>query len=113
MGQFGFYFDMNKCSGCKCCMVACMDENNSEPGYQLRKVTAFEGGVFPAVWAASLSIACNHCAKPACVENCLSGSFLFCASNTEDFHRRETVCIWYGVFFSVCEILRIPMNALF
>jgi Fe-S-cluster-containing dehydrogenase component len=30
----------------------------------------FEGGVFPHVWAASFSIACNHCARPQCVPNC-------------------------------------------
>ena len=101
MGQFGFYFDMNKCSGCKCCMVACMDENNSEPGYQLRKVTAFEGGVFPAVWAASLSIACNHCAKPACVENCPTGS-LAKDEDTGLVLHNDATCIGCGTCANSC-----------
>jgi anaerobic dimethyl sulfoxide reductase subunit B (iron-sulfur subunit) len=70
MAQLGFYFDMNHCSGCKCCAVACKETKDLNVGYNYRKVTNYEGGSFPAVWAASLSLACNHCAAPACIAVC-------------------------------------------
>ena len=101
MGQYGFYFDMNKCSGCKCCMFACVDENDSSVGHQLRKVTAFEGGIFPAVWVASLSMACNHCASPACVENCPTGSLTKDEETGLVLHNDQT-CIGCGTCTSSC-----------
>jgi anaerobic dimethyl sulfoxide reductase subunit B (iron-sulfur subunit) len=70
MGQMGFYFDMTRCTGCRCCQVACKDVNNLEPGVLFRHVTDYEGGTYPQLWAASLSMGCNHCSTPACVPNC-------------------------------------------
>lgn len=70
MGQLGFYFDMTRCTGCRCCQMACKDKNDLPVGVLFREVTDFEGGVFPQVWAASLSMACNHCDDPQCAKNC-------------------------------------------
>jgi anaerobic dimethyl sulfoxide reductase subunit B (iron-sulfur subunit) len=74
MAQKGFYFDMTACSGCKACQVACNDKNNLEPGTLFRKVYTFEGGKYPNPWVYNLSISCNHCAEPKCVENCPTGA---------------------------------------
>lgn len=70
MGQLGFYFDMTRCTGCRCCQVACKDKNDLPVGVFFRRVVDFEGGEFPDVWAASLSMSCNHCADPQCAKNC-------------------------------------------
>ena len=70
MGQLGFYFDMTRCTGCRCCQIACKDKNDLPVGTLFREVSDFEGGVFPQVWAASLSMACNHCMEPQCAQNC-------------------------------------------
>jgi anaerobic dimethyl sulfoxide reductase subunit B (iron-sulfur subunit) len=70
MGQLGFYIDMRRCSGCRCCQVACKDVKDLEVGVFFRKVIDYEGGTFPDVWAASLSLACNHCEDPRCVAVC-------------------------------------------
>lgn len=70
MGQLGFYFDMTRCTGCRCCQMACKDRNDLPVGVLFREVSDFEGGVFPQVWAASLSLACNHCAEPQCAKMC-------------------------------------------
>lgn len=74
MAQLGFYYDMTICTSCKVCQIACSDKNNLEVGILFRKVYNFEGGEFPKPWAYNLSIACNHCAEPKCVENCPSGA---------------------------------------
>ena len=75
MGQKAFYFDMKKCAGCHACEVACRDRNALyNVGELFRKVDLYEGGKYPKPWMYFLSIACNHCAKPACIANCPTGA---------------------------------------
>ncbi len=69
--QYGFYYDQSRCSGCKTCVVACKDWNNVNPGVaNWRRVTFVEQGVFPDARSYQLSMSCNHCEVPACMEVC-------------------------------------------
>jgi anaerobic dimethyl sulfoxide reductase subunit B (iron-sulfur subunit) len=78
MTQLGFYIDMSKCTGCKTCQVACKDKNDLEVGRNFRRVVEYSGGTWEEmhgawnqnVFAYYVSIACNHCEKPACLEAC-------------------------------------------
>lgn len=70
MTQLGFYVNMNECTGCRCCQVACKDKNDLPVGVFFRQVLESEGGVFPGTWAATFSKGCNHCQDAACVKNC-------------------------------------------
>ena len=74
MAQKAFAQNINECTGCRCCQVACKDKNDLPIGAFFRKVTDHEGGEFPAVWVGSLSMSCNHCDEPACVEACPQGA---------------------------------------
>lgn len=65
---------MTACIGCKTCQIACKDKNDLKVGVLYRKVSSFEGGKFPKPWMYHLSMSCNHCAKPKCVENCPTGA---------------------------------------
>jgi anaerobic dimethyl sulfoxide reductase subunit B (iron-sulfur subunit) len=75
---YAFYFDARFCSGCKACQVACKDHNHLPIGLLWRRVYEIVGGGWQEnggawtqdVFAYNLSIACNHCAKPICVEVC-------------------------------------------
>ncbi len=73
--QIGFFVDAAKCINCKTCEIACQDFNDAAPGRRLRKVRSFEGGEFPAVFAYNISMACNHCGEPLCVEGCPTGAY--------------------------------------
>lgn len=79
--QKGFYFDMTVCVGCKTCQVSCKDKNNSPIGTLYRTVHTIEGGKFPRPWIYFLSVACNHCDNPRCVQNCPTGA---CQKRAED-----------------------------
>lgn len=74
MAQKGFYFDQTTCIGCKVCQVACKDKNESKVGVLYRRVYDMEFGKYPNPRKAHLSISCNHCDNPKCVENCPSGA---------------------------------------
>ena len=80
--QYGFFIDSARCTGCKTCELACKDYKNLTPEVSFRRIYEYAGGDWQednGVWqqnvfAYYLSIACNHCADPACTKVCPSGA---------------------------------------
>lgn len=68
--QYRFHFDMSKCVGCKCCEVACAEQNNNPAHVSWRRVGELEGGVYPDTQRLHLSMGCNHCLDPSCMTGC-------------------------------------------
>ena len=76
--QYAFYFDSSRCSGCKTCQIACKDKNNLDLGVLWRKVYEVSSGEWEnenGAWknnvqVYNMSIACNHCENPICVDVC-------------------------------------------
>ena len=68
--QYRFHFDMSKCIGCKCCEVACAEQNNNPPDVSWRRVGEIEGGIYPQTQSMHLSMGCNHCLEPSCMTGC-------------------------------------------
>ncbi|MFT4173171.1 MAG: dimethylsulfoxide reductase subunit B [Rhodocyclaceae bacterium] len=97
--QYGFYIDSSKCTGCKTCQLACKDFKDLPAEVNFRRVYEYSGGSWYAdggtwnqdVFAYYLSIACNHCADPACTKVCPSGAM---AKHEDGLVRvDEEVCI--------------------
>jgi anaerobic dimethyl sulfoxide reductase subunit B (iron-sulfur subunit) len=74
-GQIGFLVDATRCINCKTCEVACKDFNDADIGVRIRQVRTFEGGEFPGVFAYAISMSCNHCEDPACLQGCPAGAY--------------------------------------
>lgn len=80
--QLGFHVNQQYCMGCKTCQIACKDKHDNEVGVNFRRVTEYAGGSIekvgngyhPKVWAYWISLACNHCDDPKCVEVCPTGA---------------------------------------
>lgn len=68
--QYRFHFDMRKCIGCKCCVVACNEQNGNPPAIHWRRVGEVEGGHYPYAQRHYLSMGCNHCLEPSCLIGC-------------------------------------------
>ena len=68
--QYRFHFDMGKCIGCKCCVVACNEQNSNPAAINWRRVGEIQGGWYPQASQSYLSMGCNHCLQPTCLEGC-------------------------------------------
>lgn len=68
--QYRFHFDMTKCIGCKCCVVACNEQNGNPAALNWRRVGEVEGGHYPNTQRHYLSMGCNHCLEPSCLIGC-------------------------------------------
>lgn len=84
--QYGFMIDTARCTGCKTCQLSCKDYKDLPVDVNFRRVYEYVGGEWlpegegknqvwrQEVFAYYTSIACNHCADPACVKVCPSGA---------------------------------------
>ena len=61
-------FAMDACVGCHSCEVACAEQNGLPPGTAWRRVGEIEGGEYPHTRRFHLSMSCNHCLDPACLD---------------------------------------------
>jgi formate dehydrogenase iron-sulfur subunit len=68
--QYRFHLDMTQCIGCKCCVVACNEQNGNPAEIQWRRVGEIEGGTYPNTIRHYLSMGCNHCLEPTCMTGC-------------------------------------------
>lgn len=74
--QYRFHFDATACVACRCCEVACNEQNNNPAEIKWRRVGEMEGGSFPETLAMFNSMSCNHCIDPACLIGCPTESYI-------------------------------------
>ena len=74
--QYRFHFDASKCIGCRCCEVACNEQNNNPADIKWRRVGEMEAGEFGHVSTLFNSMSCNHCIDPACLIGCPTNSYI-------------------------------------
>jgi polysulfide reductase chain B len=76
--QVSIAVDLNKCIGCKTCVIACRNNHNlvdhqkakpDEIPYYLRVEKKLEG-VFPKLKETCCVIPCQHCKDPECIKAC-------------------------------------------
>jgi Fe-S-cluster-containing dehydrogenase component len=68
--EYAFSYIQDKCIQCYGCEVACKSWRDVELGVRWRRVENFWYGRYPKIKNASSSIACMHCAEPACEKAC-------------------------------------------
>jgi formate dehydrogenase iron-sulfur subunit len=68
--QYAFEVDLDSCSGCKACVVACHALNGLEEMESWRDVGYMHGGSRLAPFQQTVTTACHHCADPGCLNGC-------------------------------------------
>src|SRR3954471_21084878 len=68
--QYAFEVDLDSCSGCKACVVACHSLNGLEENESWRDVGFIHGGSRRPPFQQTVTSACHHCADPACLNGC-------------------------------------------
>jgi Fe-S-cluster-containing dehydrogenase component len=84
MPRYGMVIDLDRCTGCQACAVACKVENNvpfSPPeeaerslGIAWMQILPTTEGEFPDVRTRFMPVLCMHCDKPPCVSVCPTGA---------------------------------------
>jgi formate dehydrogenase iron-sulfur subunit len=103
--QYRFHVDMRKCIGCKCCVVACNEQNGNPSAINWRRVTEIEGGWYPRAERSYMSIGCHHCLEPTCLRGCPVDAYKKDAATGIVLHSADACigcqyCTWncsYGV----------------
>jgi molybdopterin-containing oxidoreductase family iron-sulfur binding subunit len=79
--QLGMVIDTVRCVGCTTCAVACKGENNLPDKTWYNRVLTVGGphkdtpaGVFPRLSIETITLACQHCAEPRCLDVCPVGA---------------------------------------
>ena len=83
MANYAIITDLNRCTGCLACTVACKAINGVDVGNFWIKTLRIgphpiEGGSgdYPDVEMYFLPVQCQHCKNPECVRVCPSGAFV-------------------------------------
>jgi Fe-S-cluster-containing dehydrogenase component len=85
MTHKSFLIDVDKCTGCKLCIVACKDEHvgaeyapwtkpQPDTGHFWIDVKELERGQMPRVRMSYLPVLCQHCADAPCIKACPEGA---------------------------------------
>jgi len=66
--RLALMIDLERCTGCRSCEVACKQEHRLGPGEFRNKVVWSSAAGLPAL--EFLTLACQHCERPACLRAC-------------------------------------------
>ncbi len=68
--QYAFEVDLDSCSGCKACVVACHNLNGLETQETWRKVGTLTNSRSQLPVIKYVTTACHHCVEPGCLSGC-------------------------------------------
>ena len=68
--RWGMTIDLQSCTGCYGCVIACKQEHSTPSGIHFRRMMFEEVGEYPTAKRLHAPVQCNHCAEPPCVPVC-------------------------------------------
>ncbi len=74
MARYGLAVDLNRCTGCYACIVACKSENSTLPGVSWIRIDEKEQGEYPKVTRSYIPMLCMQCGEMPCAQACAAGA---------------------------------------
>jgi Fe-S-cluster-containing dehydrogenase component len=68
MAKYGIIVDLNRCTGCMTCVIACKQENLTRPSVWWNKILELESETLDRI--TFVRHACMHCEDPPCLAAC-------------------------------------------
>jgi Fe-S-cluster-containing dehydrogenase component/DMSO reductase anchor subunit len=68
--QYRFEIDLDACTGCKACVVACNSLNGLDEDESWRSVGLLHGTTPEVRHQQTVTTGCHHCVEPACLDGC-------------------------------------------
>lgn len=72
--RYAMAIDLERCTGCHACSVACKVEYDAPLGNFRTKVYYYDKGVFPKVTRSFLPVVCMQCEDAPCLNSCPTGA---------------------------------------
>jgi len=72
--KWAMIIDLNRCTGCQACVIACKNQNKTAAGNFNTRVVDMEVGQYPVAHHVYTPIQCNQCDNPPCVKACPVGA---------------------------------------
>jgi Fe-S-cluster-containing dehydrogenase component len=97
MTQYAIVTDLDRCVGCLACSVACKMVNSVPIGQFWNKTLRIgpnpknEGNHWPDVELYYLTVQCQHCEKPQCVDVCPTGASQKLADGTVQIDKQKCI----------------------
>lgn len=70
-----FVLDLDRCTGCEACVVACNNENTVGDGLSWRRIHTSNRQRLATAPVFHFALSCNHCHDPACLHNCPANAY--------------------------------------
>ena len=74
MTKYAMVIDLERCTGCRACMVACKVENNTPEAHFWMYTFRYEEGEYPNTRVWFMPRPCMHCDNAPCVKSCPVGA---------------------------------------
>ena len=74
MTRYAMVIDLERCTGCRTCMVACKVENNTPEAHFWMYTFRYEEGEYPNTRVWFMPRPCMHCDNAPCVKVCPVGA---------------------------------------
>lgn len=85
MAKYAMIIDLDRCTACQACVIACKMENNvpdstpesfkaKKATFRTRVIPLFQSGKYPNVSVQIYPTLCNQCSNPPCVAACPTGA---------------------------------------
>ncbi|MBC7358929.1 MAG: 4Fe-4S dicluster domain-containing protein [Desulfacinum sp.] len=98
--RYGMVIDVNRCTGCHGCTIACLSENNVPDGYYRSWVKVVMKGRYPNVSTHFLPRLCNQCDDAPCLNLCPTGATYRTADGV--VHVNREVCVGCRICVVAC-----------